>query len=287
MTTIPVLNAADVLRRHGLRPNPRLGQNFLQDPAALEDIAAIAEIRPADAVLEIGCGLGQLTRYLAASARHVVAVEFDQRLASIATSILKQNPNVRVLCADILELALDDLGLPSGYVVAANIPYNITSPIIRHLLEATVKPRRLVLTVQEEVAERICSQPPRMSILTLSVQVYGSPIIVERIPSTAFYPVPKVDSAIVRIDVLPEPRIARERLPMFFALIKASFSQKSKKLRNSLAAALRISAAQVDELLGSAGIDPGLRAEALGFDEWERLCETPGLVRALGAGGTP
>lgn len=281
MSTIPLLDAAEVLRRHGLRPNARLGQNFLQDPAALENIAAAAGIRNSDTVLEIGCGLGQLTRYLAASAQRVVAVEFDQRLASIAETVLRQHPNVRVICADILQLALGDLGIPSGYVVAANIPYNITSPIIRHLLEAEVKPRRIVLTVQAEVAERICSQPPRMSILTLSVQVYGSPAIVERIPSAAFFPVPKVDSAVVRIEVLAQPRIDGELLPLFFRLIKASFGQKRKKLRNSLAAALRLSAAQVDELLHSAGIDPGLRAEALGFVEWERLCETPGLVKAL------
>lgn len=280
MNNIPVIDAAQLLRRHGIRPNARLGQNFLQDPQALEAIAAAAEIRASDTVLEIGCGLGQLTPYLAARARSVIAVEVDRRLAAIAAELLKSRANVRLICADILSLSPDELGLPEGYVVAANIPYNITSPILRHLLEASVKPRRLVLTVQQEVAERICAQPPKMSILTLSVQVYGAASIIARIPAAAFHPQPKVDSAVVRIEIYEQPRIPSALLPIFFALIKAAFAQKRKMLRNNLAGPLG-GAREAQDLIASAGIDPRLRAQALGFDEWERLCRLPGVAEAL------
>lgn len=282
VNNIPALDAALVLRRYGLRPNPRLGQNFLQDAEALAAITAEAHIRRTDSVLEIGCGLGSLTRYLAAVAGRVIAVELDQRLASIAAEVLKPYQNVVIVRGDILDISPADLGLPAGYLVVANIPYNITSPIFRHLLEARPRPQRMVLTVQEEVAERVCSQPPKMSILALGVQVYGSATIVTRIPAGAFFPSPKVDSGVVCVEIYDEPRIASSLLPIFFTLIKAGFGQKRKTLRNNFSAGLRISPARANELLIGAGIDPRLRAEALGFAEWESLCRTPGLKEVAG-----
>ncbi len=284
VNNVPAINTADILRRHGLRPNPRLGQNFLQDPQALETIAAAAQISTTDTVLEIGCGIGNLTAYLAEAARQVIAVELDGRLASIAAKLLHSRKNVRLVSGDILSLSPTELQLPPAYLVAANIPYNITSPIVRHLLEAEVRPRRLVLTVQQEVAERICAQPPRMSILTLSVQVYGSTAIVGRIPAAAFYPKPKVDSAVVRIEIEEDPRIDRERLAVFFALIKVAFAQKRKTLRNNLSAGLRMGPARAADLIQAAGIDPGLRAEALDFDDWGRLCRVDEIAEALKGG---
>ncbi len=282
MNSIPLLDAAAVLRRHKLRPNPRLGQNFLQDPDALESIAAAADLKRDDTVLEIGCGLGQLTRFLASSAGRVLAMEIDPKLAAIAATMLKGSANVEVMAGDILARTPSELELPPNYVVAANIPYNITSAIIRHLLEDRVKPRRIVLTIQEEVARRICATPPHMSILALSVQVYGAPGILSRIPASCFFPEPKVGSAVLRIEIYAEPRISRELLPVFFKLIKAGFGQKRKTLRNNLSAALRISGAAAQTLIQTADIDPNLRAEALSFDEWNRLCRLPGLVAALG-----
>lgn len=278
-TSLP--GAAELLRRHGIRPSRKLGQNFLDDPEALGAILAAADISPTETVLEIGCGLGHLTAHLAMRARRVVAVELDKRLASLAAQVLKQHPNVEVVNADILTVPTSSLGLPSDYVVTANIPYNITSPIIRRLMESDPRPARIVLTVQEEVAERICAQPPRMSILTLSVQVYGATRIAARIPAEAFFPAPKVDSAVVRIDVYPHPRIASTQLDAFFRLIKLSFAQKRKTLRNNLAAGLRIPPTRAAEIIRSAGLDPNLRAEALGFDEWTSLCSSPELASLL------
>ncbi len=277
MNDIPRLHAARLLKDYGLWAARRLSQNFLEEPAALQRIAESAGIQPDDVVLEVGPGLGSLTRYLAVLARQVVAVELDARLIPVLKSQLKPYPNVRVVEGDMLALSPAELGLPQGYIVAANIPYNITSALLRHLLSGQPEPRRMVLTIQKEVAERICSHPPDMSILALSVQVYGQPSIVADIPAEAFFPVPKVDSAVLRIDIFPQPAIERPLLPRFFDLVKAGFSQKRKTLRNALASGLHLSPATAAAMLLGAGIDPRRRAETLSLAEWERL------VRALAA----
>ena len=248
-----------------------MGQNFLQDQKVLESIAAFAKIQNIDSVLEIGAGLGSLTRYLSNYAHEVVAVELDEKLSPILSVVLKPYGNVRILHGNILTLSPSELGLPPNYIVAANIPYNITSAIIRHLLESVSKPRRIVLTIQQEVAERLCGSPPDMSLLALSVQVYGSPIIEERIPAKAFYPTPRVDSAVVRIEIYPEPLISNSNLPIFFKLIKAGFSQKRKTLRNALSAGLKITNLKVESLLDQASIDPQRRAETLSLEEWGKV----------------
>jgi len=266
-------NAATLLKQYGLHADKRLGQNFLEDALALESIAAAAGIESTDAVLEIGAGLGSLTWHLAAFAREVVAVELDEKLIPVLGGVLKPYANVRLIRGDILDFSPKDLGLPPDYIVAANIPYNITSAIIRHLLESDPKPRRIVLTVQKEVAERICETPPDMSLLALSVQVYGKPSIAAHIPASAFFPAPKVDSAVVRIEIHPKPLIPSPLLPVFFKLIKAGFSQKRKKLRNSLSAGLHIQPADAEALLTRGGIDPQRRAETLSIDEWSTLCD--------------
>lgn len=268
---IPPLDAAAVLKRHGLRPDKKLGQNFLQDSSALEMIADAAEIQADDCVLEIGPGLGSLTRYLADSARSVAAVELDPDLIPPLKAVLKPHPNVRIVHGNILDLPISDLVDQPGYIAAANIPYNITSAIIRHLLESEPKPRRIVLTVQKEVAERICAKPGDMSLLALSVQVYGSPRIVAKIPAGAFFPAPNVDSAILRVDIYDEPLIPKDLLPHFFKLTKAGFGQKRKTLRNSLSAGLHIKPAEAEAMLKQAGIDPMRRAETLSIEEWGRL----------------
>ena len=268
---IPPMHAAQILRQHGLHAVKSLGQNFLDDPDALQQVAGAAEIQPTDTVLEIGPGLGSLTRYLSVLAREVVAVELDKKLMPVLKGLLKGYRNVRVVEGDILELSPAELDLPDGYLVAANIPYNITSALLRHLLSSQPRPRRIVLTVQQEVAQRVCAAPPRMSLLSLSVQVYGAPSIVATIPADAFYPVPNVDSAVVRIEILPQPVIEPSLLPDFFDIIKAGFSQKRKMLRNALAAGLHLKPAEAGKLLEAAGIDPQRRAETLTIKEWERL----------------
>ena len=271
--SIPALNTAAVLKRSGLRADKSFGQNFLQDASALEKIADAAEILGDDCVLEIGPGLGSLTRYLAVSAKEVTTVELDADLLPILRAVLTPYPNVRVVHGDILKLSISELINQPNYIVAANIPYNITSAILRHLLEGDIKPRRIVLTVQKEVAERICAKPGGLSLLALSVQVYGKPEIVATIPAGSFHPAPKVDSAILRIDIYDEPLIPSEFLNSFFKYIKAGFAQKRKMLRNSLASGLHIPPPQAEALLTSAKIDPMRRAETLSIEEWKGLCE--------------
>lgn len=273
MKEIPPLNAARLLKRHGLRAQKSLGQNFLQDPLALEQIVSAAEIQPTDSVLEIGPGLGSLTRYLAVASKEVVAVELDPNLLPPLQAVLAPYPNVRLIHGDILKLSPEDLITEADYIVAANIPYYLTSAVIRHLLENDPKPGRIVLTVQKEVAERISAKPGDMSLLALSVQVYGKPRIAARIPASAFFPAPKVDSAVLCVDIYPAPLIKPELLGTFFKLIRAGFSQKRKTLRNSLSSGLHISPTDAADLLRRANIDPQRRAETLSIEEWERLSE--------------
>lgn len=265
------LDVPALLRSNRLFPKKGLGQNFLVDPTVLKKLVEAAEL-PLDAhVLEIGPGLGSLTRYLARAAAEVVAVELDQNLIPILEQVLAQADNVRILHGDILELDVARLDLPPGYMVVANIPYYITSAVLRHLLEAGVKPSRLVLTVQREVADRICAAPGDLSLLSLSVQVYGAPRPVLRIPAGAFYPAPQVDSTTLRVDIHPSPLIPADQLNTFFRLAKAGFSQKRKTMRNALSAGLAWPASRVGTLLEQTGIDPMRRAETLALDEWARL----------------
>ncbi|MCZ7551418.1 MAG: 16S rRNA (adenine(1518)-N(6)/adenine(1519)-N(6))-dimethyltransferase RsmA [Anaerolineales bacterium] len=275
-------NPAALLRRYGLRPHKNLGQNFLVDEAALQKITQAAEIQPDETVLEIGPGLGGLTRHLARAARRVVCVELDRALIPILEDQLQDYPNVELVQGDILKLDLRALvggaADEPGYLVVANIPYYITSTLLRKLLETAAPPRRLALTVQRAVAERACATAGELSLLGLSVQVYGRAQIVAHIPAGAFYPPPKVDSAVIRADLYPEPVVARERLPLFFRLAKAGFAQKRKTLRNSLAGGMHWQAQGAAEILAAAEIDPMRRAETLSLDEWRRLTQ---VVEAL------
>ena len=291
-TSLPSLDVPGLLRQYGLHPKKSLGQNFLIDPAALQKVVNAGGVRRTDTVLEIGPGLGSLTRHLASQAARVIAVELDQNLIPILREVLTPFDNVEIIHGDILKLDPQILvrestnrqvsDIPNHsiiqsfnpqYLVIANIPYYITSAVIRHLLESGHPPARLVLTVQREVAKRICANPPDMSLLALSVQVYGQPVIAAHIPASAFYPPPKVDSAVVRIDLYPEPRLPRPHLDTFFKLIKAGFSQKRKTLHNALSAGLSLPKEQIDSLLSIAGIASIRRAETLALEEWNRLVE--------------
>jgi 16S rRNA (adenine1518-N6/adenine1519-N6)-dimethyltransferase len=270
--SLPALNIPALVKQYGLRPSKGLGQNFLQDDQALQTIVACAEIALVDDVLEIGPGLGNLTRYLALAAHSVTAVELDKLLFPALKKVIAPYQNVRLVQGDILSLDPAELMKSTDYLVVANIPYYITSAIMRHLLENGGHPRRLVLTVQEDVAERICARPGKMSLLSLSVQVYGKPSIVAYIPAEAFYPAPKVDSAVLRVEILPEPLIPVQLLDTFFTLMKAGFSQKRKTLRNSLSGGLGIAPAGAEKMLAAAVLDPMRRAETLSLEEWGRLC---------------
>ena len=275
--TIEPLDVIGLLRNYGLRPNKRLGQNFLQDESALQKIAAIAGIQQQDTVLEIGPGLGGLTRHLALAARQVVAVELDESLFPALRTVLAPYANVRLIHADILKLRSADLVTAPDYLVVANIPYYITSALLRHLLAQSPRPRRLVLTVQEEVAERICAGSGKMSLLALSVQVYGRAEVAARIPAAAFFPTPSVNSAVVSINIYPEPLIPYPLLDTFFRLAKAGFGQKRKKIRNSFSTIMPREKAE--QILLAAGIDPQRRAETLSLVEWGKISNQLSVTR--------
>ncbi len=266
-------NPITLLKEHHLYPKKELGQNFLVDSNILTRMVALAEITENSTVLEIGAGLGSLTFFLAQAAKQVSAVEVDQDLLPITKQVLAGFSNVTLIAEDILSIDLDTLHLPDSYTVVANIPYYITSAIIRKLLTASEKPTRMVLTVQEEVAERICAQAGKMSLLALSVQVFGTPEILMKIPAGAFYPAPAVDSVTLRINLFPEPAIPQEKLDAFFKLIKAGFSQKRKMLRNTLSSGLHLPHDQVEALLVQAGIDPQRRAQTLSIEEWSKVTD--------------
>ena len=265
------LNIHTLLRRYNLDPYKGLGQNFLVDENALARIVQSAEVEKADTVLEIGAGLGSLTRLLAQSARRVVAVEIDRKLIPPLNEVMGHYPNCEIIQGDILELDPAVIVGEKDYLVVANIPYYITSAIIRHLLSADVKPSRVVLTMQQEVAKRICAEPGDLSLLALSVQVFGTPRITTTIPAGAFFPPPKVDSATLRIDIYDEPYMNERQLTDFFFLAKAGFLQKRKMLRNTLSAGLKIPPEDAGKLLNAAGIDPMRRAQTLELAEWRTL----------------
>lgn len=260
-----------VLRRYGIEPRRELGQHFLIDAGALARIVAAAELTAEDAVLEIGAGVGNLTRLLAREAGRVVAVEIDRRFLPILEAELADCPNIRLVPGDILALDPSELMEGEPYKVVANLPYAITSAVLRHLLEARVSPQRMVVTVQREVAERMVARSGRMSLLAVSVQFYGRPQLLFRLRPGAFYPPPEVESAVVRIDHHPRPPVEVADVDGFFQVVRAGFSQPRKQLGNSLAHGLGISSGEAADALRRAGIDPHIRAERLGLEDWARL----------------
>jgi 16S rRNA (adenine1518-N6/adenine1519-N6)-dimethyltransferase len=294
------MDVRTILKRYDLRPSKGLGQNFLVTQAILAKIVAAAELTTDDTVLEIGAGLGTLTEQLAQIAGRVVAVEIDERLMPVLQDTLSNFDNVTLIQGDILALDPADLidaatnqptnqltSQPTNqptthYKVVANLPYYITSAVLRHLLEASLKPLRLVITVQREVAERIVAQPGEMSLLAVSVQFYGHPQILFRIKPGSFYPSPGVESAVVRVDMHDEPPVDVEDVDAFFRVVKAGFAQRRKQLRNTLAGGLRLPSEEVTAKLREVGVDPKRRAQTLSLEEWARVAQAlaPSPLRA-------
>lgn len=272
--SLEFLNIQPLLKRYGIRPKKSLGQNFLVEPAGLMKVINAAELSGDEEVLEIGAGLGSLTYLLAQGSARVTAVEIDRHMLEPLAKALRPFTNVQIVPGDILELDPEKLVNQENYVVVANIPYYITSAIIRHLLEARLKPSRVILTIQKEVAQRIVARDGKMSLLSLSVFVFGEPEIAGSIPAGSFFPAPDVDSAVLRIRLHPEPLIPSNRLDQFFKLAHAGFGQKRKTLRNSLSAGLSLSTDEVEARLLKANIEPSRRAETLSIAEWARLVES-------------
>jgi 16S rRNA (adenine1518-N6/adenine1519-N6)-dimethyltransferase len=265
------VNPKQVLEDFELHPKKSLGQNFLHDPNTLEKIVSVAELMPEDTVVEVGPGTGNLTEVLANKARHVVAIEIDTRLQPILEERLADYSNVYLVFEDVLKTDILTLVGPKDFVVVANLPYYITSAILRHLLEPYRRPKRLVLTVQQEVAERLIAQPDNMSLLAVSVQFYGQPQIATRLKPAVFWPRPDVDSAVVRIDTYTKPPVDVPDANLFFRVVRAGFSMKRKQLKNSLGGGLQMKSRAAAALLEQAEIDPKRRAETLSLAEWAAL----------------
>ncbi len=269
-----LLAARRLLERHGLRPKKGLGQYFLTSRSLLDTILRASEPLEERTVLEVGPGLGVLTLPLSYRAKRVVAVEIDDRLIPLLHETVGDRPNVEVVRADILERAPHQFlrnGAESPWVAIGNLPYYLTSHLLRHFLEAAPRPERLLVTVQLEVAQRLVAAPGHMSALAVSAQFYGRPRIVGRAPAGAFYPSPKVTSAVVRIDTFEDLPWGVTDEGEFFRLVRAGFAQRRKYLRNALQQGLTPDEDRVSGALASAGIDGTRRAQTLTVEEWARL----------------
>ncbi len=271
-----------LLKRLGLAPRKSLGQHFLVDEFALSDIAEACRLEADTVVLEIGAGPGGLTEELVQRAGQVVAVELDEELAAATRRRLAGHANLAIVAADVLDFTprelLEEGGVesadgPLDYVACGNLPYYITQPVVRRLVEADVPPRRIVVMVQREVAHRIVGGPGEESLLSLSIRLYGRAELLFELPPGAFWPPPKVHSAVVRIERWNEPPLALDDAsePRFFSVLRAGFSEPRKQLHNALGNALGIPDLAVLEILAEAGVAPDVRAQHLSLEEWERL----------------
>jgi 16S rRNA (adenine1518-N6/adenine1519-N6)-dimethyltransferase len=268
------------LREGGLAPRKRLGQNFLRDRSYLRRIVEAVELQDTDEVLEVGAGTGVLTRALLEHARRVIALELDDSLFALLEGDLGDTPNLVLWHGNALDF--DPGAVFSGpYKLVGNIPYYITGPLVRRYLEITPQPAVLVFMVQREVAERIVARPGNLSVLGVSVQFYAAASIAARVPAGAFYPVPKVDSAILKL--VPKAGPLGAEPDAFFRVVKAGFSMRRKQLGNSIAAGLHLSRADTHALLSAAGIDDKRRAETLSVEEWATLTNAAAASSQLGA----
>jgi 16S rRNA (adenine1518-N6/adenine1519-N6)-dimethyltransferase len=262
-----------LLRQHNVWPNKGFGQHLLVDRDALDALVAAAELTPDDAVLEVGAGMGVLTVALAERAGRVVTVEMEREILPLLRETTARFTNVEIVEGDLLRIAPSELFGAQPYKVVANLPYYITAPALRHFLEATSRPERLVVMVQKEVAERLTAKPGDMSMLGLSVQFYGRPQLVRVVAAASFLPSPKVDSAIVRVDLYPGERVDPATRDVLFGIARAGFAERRKQLHNTLARNLRVPRERLEGWLAEAGIEPSRRAETLSVEEWIRLAQ--------------
>jgi 16S rRNA (adenine1518-N6/adenine1519-N6)-dimethyltransferase len=233
---------------------------------------AAGQVKSEDVVLEIGPGQGTLTDVLLKNGALITAVEFDAELVRELTKKYQNNPAIKIFSQDIRKYNFNDL--PAGYKIVANIPYYLTSLLIRQICDTANPPEIAVLLVQKEVAERVCARPGEMSILSVATQIYFEASLGQVVRAELFSPPPKVDSQILILKRRAEPLIKEQDSKQFFKLVKAGFSERRKKLRSSLSGGLGISKTEADNLLAKAGIDPNLRAQDLSLQDWSKLTQT-------------
>ena len=264
----------DLADRHGIRPKRSLGQHFLIDPNLARAIAADAGVGPGDRVVEIGAGLGSLTRALAEAGADVLAVEVDPALIPALRESTEGLDRVRVLHADATDGGWrDELG-DGDWILAANLPYNVATPLVLDTLQHVPQVRRLVVMVQREVGERLVAGPGEdaYGIPSVRIAYRAEGTLVRRVPASVFWPRPKVESVIVRLQRLEEPRVGvdEERL---WAVVDAGFAERRKTMRNALRR-LGVEGEEADRLLGEAAVDPSARAETLSLEEFARIAES-------------
>jgi len=275
LRTMNVFSLKDIkntLKEYEIRPSKRLGQNFLIREDVADKVLKAGEISSSDTILEIGPGLGSLTFKLAASAKKVIAIEKDKRMADILKKSIN-NPNAEIIRGDILKFDINDLGL-RGYKIISNLPYCISSPVIRKFLEEKKKPELMVLMLQKEVAQRIKAKPPFMNILAVSVQIYAQVEIKEYVSKKSFWPEPKVDSAIVKIIIKDNYLKEIKDIDMFFKIVKAGFSHPRKQILNNFSKVLKLEKKDTEEWLEKNNIDSKRRAQTLKIEEWLALYKT-------------
>ncbi len=261
----------ELMVKQGVKPNKILGQNFLIDKNILEKIIDSADLKPTDVVLEVGPGIGALTKELSLKAGKIIAVEKDKNMVEVLKKTLSDYKNIKIINGDILKIKNYKI---KNYKVVANIPYYLTSPLIRKFLESANPPSEMILMIQKEVAQRICSKPPDMSLLAVSVQFYAEPKIISYVSKNCFLPAPKIDSAIIKITPRrPTSREAGSRTSpdLFFRVVKAGFSHPRKQIAGNLAKNLKIDKKTAQEWLKKNSIDPAQRAETLSVENWKNL----------------
>jgi len=260
-----------------MKPKKYLGQNFLKDRVFLEKIIKSAKLSADDYVLEIGPGKGILTQELSSHAGKVIAIEIDDELINVLKDKFKNDKKIEIINGDILKINLPEiLNCAFGnnnYKLIANIPYYITSPIIRLFLETKKQPSEIILMLQKEMAERICAKPGNMSIIAVSVQLYADVELLFDVPKSAFWPVPEVDSAVIKISNIKNPPESIEKMKNLFQIVKIGFSQKRKKLTNNLANGLQRDRGEIEEKIKTIGIDPNIRAQGLSVNDWKYLSQ--------------
>lgn len=273
MGIMDVKDVKKLLKKYGIRPSKRLGQNFLIDKKVLKKIIGAANLSRNDVVLEIGPGIGNLTLELEKIVKKVIAVEKDRKMCQILKESLESSNvrNVRIVNKDILKIKNDSMvQWFNGYKVVANLPYYITSPVIRKFLESKKPPKLMVLMVQKEVAQRICAHPPNMSLLAVSVQFYAKPEIISFVSKKSFWPQPEVDSAILRISQICT-NLPQINTNLFFKVVKVGFSHPRKQLINNLSQGLKLDKEKVKNWLLKNGIESKQRAETLAIKDWLKL----------------
>ena len=267
-----------MLEKYKIHPLKGLGQNFLVNKGAVKMVINAADIKPDEVILEVGPGLGALTKELAKKAKKVIAVEKDRKMVEILKETLKGFENIEIVRGDILKLKLQ---IPKPYKIVANLPFHLTAPVIRKFLESANTPEEMILVVQKEVGQRICARVPDMNLLAISVQVYAEAEIANYVSKKSFWPRPKVDAAIIKIQI-PKSKfqnfakfgLAKEKTDLFFKVVRAGFSQPRKQLINNLSQGLKLNRVKVEGWLKKNGIHSTQRAETLTLKDWIKLTKS-------------